>query len=324
MTIYEKLIFPKRLHYVPFWFMAGGILFVQQEIIARAFGETELLIVRLLISFYVSVVAIFVISLKNLFIKVGKKLENIIELPLPAEIWVQQRVTKLGTFGTLTVRVYILVLMLSFTATILWLGVPYNTIIPNLDFILSLQLFIITSAHMIYGEVELLKALKEIVRSPLKAPFYLSKHPAIMLLAKFYSQASFYALIIVCILALCVWYNPYSLTPMLVFWWLFTSTLPVMLFMWTFIQLHALMVRIKRESLKIINKQIQDSLQEIQDKSTPEEADKLAKFMSMQDMVEKMPEWPFSFQGIATFLVTFLFPMINIGLTVLGVFKNLR
>jgi len=319
MTIYEKLMFTKRLHYIPFWFMIGAILFLQQEIIARVFGETQLFILRILISFYVSVAAIFIISLKNLFTRVAVELKTVIKFPLPHEIWRQQKVDKLGTFSTLTVRWFLLIIILSFTATVLWLGVPYHSTIPNVVFILSLQPFLITGAHKVYGVWELLKTLKEIVNCPLKTPFYLSRHPAVMLLANFYSRASVYALIIVFLLALCVWFNPYGLTPALIGWWLFTSTLPVMLFIWSFIQLHTLMQRIKQENVKIINNQIQDSLQALQDKPTKDGAERLAIFMSIQNMAEKMSEWPFSYQGITTFLATFLFPIINFGLTFLKI-----
>ncbi len=321
MTIYERTMVTKKFHYIPYWLTVGVLLFAQQELIAKIFKETELLPIRILVSFYVSVSAIFMINLKNIFVHVIEQIGELFEFPGSQDSWLENKINEFGSpekFSIAT-RVYFVVFHLGFTITVLSLGIPYKSWVSDIDFLITLQFFLFTSAHMVYGVAILLKILAEIVNFPLKRmPFYFSRHPGILVLARFYSRASLYSLAIVIILALCVWFNPYGLFSALIFWWLFTSVIPIILFIWTFIQSHTLMLRIRDKSLSLISQQIQECLDLVQKGASKDDVERLAKLMGIQDMASEMSIYPVGIEGATTFIVTFFYPVVNIAFTIYG------
>ena len=99
MTIYEKLIFIKRIHYVIYWILVGILLFFLQEIFTRISGDTSFLIMRALFSFYISLIAIIIINLKLFFPTVIQGCEEIISFPSESTAdWINNKIIEMGTF----------------------------------------------------------------------------------------------------------------------------------------------------------------------------------------------------------------------------------
>ena len=317
MSIYRRLTLTNRIHYTLYWLLVGLLIFIQQELIVRLTGETDLAALRFLISIYISLAAIFTINMEDIFSRVIRNLVEIIDFPIEYDRWTNDRVIVATTLKSKSAKASVLALMIGFTATVIWLGLPYESTVANINFIITLQPFLIASALMIFSVLSLLYYLRELVGYPLKAPFFWSKHPAVMLLANCYSRASAYALVIVLWLALSVTQNPYGFHAALLFWWLFTAIIPLFTFLWSSAKIHEIMRNIKQESVRTINQQLQDSFEASRRGPSLEQIEKQTGLMTMQNLAEKMPEWPISTQGIATFLATLFYAVLSFGATIL-------
>ena len=323
ITVYEKLTFTKRFHYVIYWLLIGLLLFFFQEFFTRISGDTELLPMRALFSFYISLIAIIIINLKMFFPTVIHECQEIISFPSEnITDWVDNKILEMGTFSTPALRLFALLIIALLFATVFLLGLPYKTTLSNIIFFLILILFSAVSAHAVYGVGKLLGLLPHLVNYPISPPFYLSKHSSISLLASFYSRTTFGALGVVISLFLIVWQTPYGFAPLLIGWLIFVSFLPLALFLWTFLQVHILMKRIKQTSIRTISERIQSQLNLNLENPDKHLADELEKLMKIQDMVEKMSEWPIAFDGIAALVASIVFPTANIALSMLGLFNG--
>lgn len=323
MTIYEKLIFIKRIHYVVYWVLVGLLFFILQEIFTRISGDTNFLIMRALFGFYLSLIAIIIINLKLFFPTVIQGCDEIINFPSEnTSDWVNDKIIEMGTFSTVAVRFFAILLVSLIITTVLLLGLPYKSTLSNIVFLLTLVPFSIVSAHAVFGVAKLLGLLPGLVRYPITPPFYLSKHPAIGLLSSFYSRTTISAIGVVLALFLIVWQTPYGFDPLLIGWLIFVSFLPLALFLWTFYQIHILMRRIKHVSIKLINNRVQEQLNLVLENSDKNSADELEKLMKIQDMVEKMREWPFALDGTIALMASIIFPAANIALGVFGIFNG--
>ncbi len=146
--VYEDLVFFHQKHFIPFWIAVGIILFLQQEIIARISGETQLLTLRILISLFVSIAAIIFIDLGNRFRSMMESVNTIVKLPNnDVDGWINQKIYAFGTLNNMSVRIFILFIVVGFVITVLFLGLPYNSTIANIDFLLSLLPPIIVGSH---------------------------------------------------------------------------------------------------------------------------------------------------------------------------------
>ncbi len=318
--VYEDLVFFHQKHFIPFWIAVGILLFLQQEIITRVFGETQLLSLRILISFFVSIAAIIFVDLGNRFRSMMESVNAIVKFPNnDVDGWIDQKIDDFGTLNNMIVRIVILFIVVGFEITVLSLGLPYNSTIANIDFLLSLLPPLIIGGHLIYSGIGLLFILDQIVLFPLKNLFFINKHPSVINLSRFYYRSAIYALFVVFWLSLCVWQNPYGFTFALLIWIVSISFIPLFLFIWMASRIHQFMHRIKQNNILIINNQVQNSLNTFVNKTSKDSASKLETLMKIQKMVESMHEWPFSFQGISTLIATIIFPMVNIVIVIIQI-----
>jgi len=316
--VYEDLVFFHQKHFIPFWIAVGIILFLQQEIIVRISGETQLLSMRILISLFVSIAVIIFVDLGNRFRSIMESVNAIVKFPNnDVDGWIDQKIDDFGTFNNMIVRIFILFIVVGFVITVLFLGLPYNSTIANIDFLLSLLPFLIIGGHLIYSGIGVLLILDQIILFPLKNLFFITKHPSVIDLSRFYYRSAIYALFIVFWLTLGIWQNPYGFTFALLAWLVSISFIPLFLFLWTAFRIHQFMSRIKQNNILIINNQVQHSLNAVVSKTSKDSASKLETLMKIQKMVESMHEWPFSLQGISTLFAAIIFPMVNIIIVII-------
>jgi hypothetical protein len=211
--VYEDLVFLHQKYFIPFWIAVGIVLFLQQEIIVRISGETQLLSLRILISLFVSIAAIIFVDLGNSFRSKMESVNVIVKFPNNnVDCWIDQKIDCFGTFNNMSVRIFILFIVIVLLILVLSLGLPYNSTFANIDFLLSLLPPIIIGSHLIYGGIGLLFILSQIVYFPLKNLFFITKHPSVINLSRFYYRSTIYGLFMVLLVSLCIWQSPYGFT----------------------------------------------------------------------------------------------------------------
>jgi hypothetical protein len=83
------------------------------------------------------------------------------------------------------------------------------------------------------------------------------------------------------------------------------------MFVWSFFQIHVLLRQMKLRHIQQISHEVQGALEAFKKLPSKENAETLNQLMEIQTKIQRLTEWPISVQGVATFLVTFLSPIVQ-------------
>jgi hypothetical protein len=314
MIAYERIMLTRRVHYIPYWIAVGAVLFAIEQVLIRALGESGFFWVRLLVAYGgLCGIVITLIYMSRSFRAMMSELASVIEPPVADYgLWVEHKTQEIFSFTHWAARLMSALFVVGVTSTILLAVLPFRSSALNAVWIIGWQPFLIVSGHAAYSIIAGLDFLTQIVRYPVKVPFYRPNHPAIQSLSAFYSRAALVVLVFYIGLIAAVWTNPYGFTAPAVAWILVTGFLPLSLFLWSFFQIHGLLRRIKQINLDTVNQQVQVTLTLLQTTPSKENAEALAQIMDIQKKVEQEPEWPFTLEEIFTLIATAVAPISQI------------
>jgi len=104
-------------------------------------------------------------------------------------------------------------------------------------------------------------------------------------------------------------------------WMIVTAFFPLAMFLFSLLQIHKLLSQIRQYNLELINQQIQTAYNCLATTLSKDTAEQLSQLMDVQNKVGKMPEWPLALEGITTLAVTIVIPIVQIAISVFGVFS---
>lgn len=205
--------------------------------------------------------------------------------------------------------------------TISWLGFPFQTLTANILAVLGFIPLLIICGQGAYLLLDLLLVLRELVNLPPKVSFYLQSHPAIARLQNSFSSASLIVMLAYICLVLSIWQGPYGFSLEMQIWLTVLAFYPISMFFWSFFHVHILMLNVKNSHIKIVNKEVQETLERVLKNKKNDDVDRLEKLMGIQNKVQAMKEYPVEFQGTLTFIATFATVLIQIIISVRELLK---
>jgi hypothetical protein len=317
MSIYERLVFPKKINPFLFWFLVSAIIFILQEFFLRILGESLYLSMRLLVAIGLFGLISGGMTINHSFRKTTKKLQSIVELSDEQyTIWINAKIQDLFTYKSLGTKLMIVVLIIGGVVfSTMLIGFPFNKTLSNIVFGFSMFPLLVVIGHACYLVYGLLKFLSDIDQVPIKVPFYLNRHPSLTNLSVFYSQSSLIVLSAYIWFALTIWISPYGFTLPLLVLFAFVGFFPFAMFSWSTVQFHSLFQRIKQQHIEIINKQIQEVLKKSQSTLSKDDIEKLNSLIDIQKKVDETKGWLTTPNDIITFLITFAIPIVNFALS---------
>jgi hypothetical protein len=230
--------------------------------------------------------------------------------------WAMKNTRRIFSLDTLQAKIVVFSINAGGTITLILLGLPFSSPILNIILIIGMQFIYLVYSLSVYSLISMLIFFFEISTYPVSVPFYRSNHPAVRKFLTTYSRSSFLTLIAYSLGVFMIWQGPYEFTPEIVAWLTILSFLPLSMFSWSFFQAHRLLRRIKENHIDFINHKIQNIANSVEQDMTKDSLEILSKLMDIQKSVESTQEWPIAFEGVFTFLVTLIIPIIQVVLSV--------
>lgn len=327
MKFNKRSFYPSRKNYVVYWLVVATLFLLLQEILISAIGESFSFGVRLSAAYGgISGIMIGITYLGHSFIATLKKLKPAIEPRLdryePPLVsygaWVKVKTREIFTLRTATARIATILIAFAATVTILLVGVPISGAILNFALLITLIPFFLAGGYAAYSMTVLLGFVGEVVKFPVKVPFFAMNQSGIRDLSGFFMRTALIVLVFYLWLLLTAWLNPYGFTAPFQFWLLVLGFYPLAMFLWSSNKIHILMHRAKAKDVSLISAQVQDALFQLQATPSKDAAEQLSELMAIHRKVEGLREWPVSVGGILTVGITSLVPVINIALRLQG------
>jgi hypothetical protein len=318
MTAYDRLVTPKWIHFIPYWVIIGLIYFLITELAVRLVGETYLFVFRFLLAFGgITAAGIITNIIKKRFNSAMQEYSTVAEFPHKnSEGWIKEKSEELFSLNTWTSKVVWICVDIGVMATVvIVLGSPFHSIPPYIFGLIVMQPIILLMSQGAYFLIVLLMVLSQVVKYPVKVPFFMNKPPAIMKLFNFYSRTTFLILIAHIVIVLIIWQSPYGINGVTSLW-LIVGFYPLLMLLWSMNQFHVLMKRIKQDNVEIINNNVQFALASVQLNPRKDNIAQLSDLIEIQNHLEKSPEWPIATEGLITIFATGTVPIVNIFLTI--------
>ncbi len=324
MIPYEKIVFPKRIHYSLFWIIIGVLLFLLQEIIFRCFGEEAFFGPRIVMTFVlVSGLPIVYIYASHSLQQILSNLGKYIVFPGDNTInWSTQKTIDIFSFRNHWAKFIAIFVTLLISVLILTLDLPFrsNTLLLILTILVMCPVWFF-GGHGVYVAPSFLMLLINISNCPIKSPFYKPAKSVVSPLLSLYSRISLVALVLYLLHVLAIWLSPYSNTPQMIAWILFSGFFPFAMFLLSFTYTHKIIRNIKESNIDQVNEHLQIAYHKFSKSPSKENAEALEKIMAIQKSLENMREWPFELGGVFTFIITLLLPLTQLILAALNVIK---
>jgi hypothetical protein len=320
MTIYERINPFGKLHYSIFWILVGVAFFVIQHLLAQFSGDPRYLLVRLLIAGTTPLITITGSIVGSAFYKALISAKSIIDMPTESyQSWAKDRFDELFNFKGNKVKLAILLVFIIGEFVIVYVGLPYDSTISNIAYLISVQVMIFVGSHALYALLGMLYTLYEITDFPLKVPFYANRHRSILCLSNAYNIGAFLTLVDYIWLLTMVYLAPWlrlDYVPLVAL--SIVGFYPLAMFLVSFFQIHAILKKIKQNHIDMINQQIEVCYRKLESRPSKDRLEELQKLMDIQEKVEKRPDWPFDIGNISTFIVSLIIPSVNVALSVFG------
>jgi len=322
LTIFEKLIVPRRLPYWCFWPLVGLTVYAFGEFLFWITSEpTSYLWVRVhigIFSFTTSAIPMTHISIADNFYNITQRTlmplaEN--REKMKCLINTAYRIT----FTTLTRGSVLVVLLITISAsiTIINQGIPFaSTVLNNL----ALLAFIIIASFCgkaLYVTIAMLYWLRRLVRQPMASTFFLINSEGISDLQWLYFRLGFLITLLYTLLGVAVWAGPYGFNPLLLGWLTALALYPISLFIVSVILIHRMIKVLKAKQIIAVSRLVDDISKRILCNDSLNNislSDTLLTLMDIQARLQGMKEWPIGIPGFLPFLVP---PLVQIILIIM-------
>jgi len=322
MGIIDRYFWKQRIHYVFFWIFLGILYFLVFLLLMLIYSETALLWTFLIITLMgLTLVPIIATHASFLFKELLKKLESILIIPIDNKnLWFIEKTREIFSFDTFFSKLFSIFICILLSIFLLTLNLPIQNRQLKYLFIILLQPIFISGSRAGFIAIALLRFLTNAVKYPTKSPFYKPKDLVILPLTDFYSRVAIIALALYLLSLLAIILSSFIYSTQMIVWIIFSGFFPLALFIFSFFQIRNLVKRIKNFHVERINEQIQSIYDNLNREPSKENAETLNQFMEIQNKVEKIQEWPLSFNGLVTLIVTFLIPVAQLVISI--VYRN--
>lgn len=310
--IYERLT-PKKIPYYIFWPFLSISLFVIEWFLVLYFKEKQYLWTELIFTSYIVLgptIAIYgFYSFQERMIKISPIFWG---SSLDFDNWLEKKIEDIFLLKSLQSWLITLSVFFMGIITVWRLGLPFENKIINILVVFRFSIVLFFCGHGAYMLIACILTLHEVVRLDPKLPFYLFSIPAISdwhfiylgesLLISYGYLTLFFALL----------KGPYGLTTELQIWLTALAFIPLFIFAFSFYDIHTLMEKVKYNSVRKINYQIQSVLKDIKKNNKMADIEKLNKLMDIQSKIQSIREWPFELQGLGTFIIALIPALVQI------------
>ena len=317
LSTYERIILFKRIPYWLYWPIVGLLGFILGEIALTLLNEEHFLITQALFGAGVGLLPIVIISFAHQFEKATADLSGILwASDQEYAEWFIARKTRIFTLNSWVSKLVTAFVVIGALLTISWLGFPFKTLTANILAILGFIPLLIICGQGAYLLIVLLLTLREMVHLPPKVSFYLHPHPAIVRLQNSFSSASLIVTLAYICLVVSIWQGPYGFSLEMQIWLTILAFYPISMFFWSFFHVHILMLRVKNSHLETINREVNQTLEQVLKSRKNDDVERLEKLMGIQNKVQAMKEYPIEVQGALTFMATFTTLLIQIIISI--------
>lgn len=325
---------PRRFrdNYILFWGGVAGLLTIFSYVILS--WETEQISPIMVFSFWslMAIVPISHLDMSRDFSNIAKCLGDFFDLEEEKFLgWYNKQID--GIFSARNPVMWGVAILVNTVCTVVvfYLGLPLKSTILNVLAMISFQVVVFFNSESIYALLAELLLLKELVdRSP-RPHFYQSVPSAVRRLTTLYLKSATYILLVYLAVLVTVATGPYGIPIVLMLVLVGIAVFPAIYILYIMSQLHKLMVKIKEETLAIIDQKISETLRgdwinsddkkilgdiEI-DRSEIDRVEYLSKLMDIRDRAEKMREWPWDLKSRVTFIISLLTGAVQVVAAVL-------
>lgn len=314
---YERIAPTKRIPYWVFWSLLGVLVFLVTEALAQIYGVDLYRVARISASILIALMPSAFIWFSRAFQETMQDVSRLMWSDKdPVESWMKERLEKAFTLSTWLSRVTVALVVIFATVTFMQTGPLYTPVPLNAAAYIEMTLMFAIGAQSLYLMVYMSAVLREIVRFPLRIPFFMVPHPAVTSLQRLYWAAVFRVSIAYVILAIGAWGGPLGLGAESLIWLTFLGLFPISMFFWSVAQIHSINQKAKESHLKFTNNEVQRAVESVRENEDLNPIDTLDGIMSIQIKVQSMRVWPLEWQGALTFLVTLLLAIIQIAIAV--------
>ena len=324
MSTYERIMPFKSIPYWLFWLGIGVLAFISTEIMVRVYEEDEILNFPALRIIMAIIWAGFPITLTWLSHRFYETLQFASDAfwndPVEAAEWLQKRHKRIFTFQSGYSKLIAFFIGVSVTLSYSLGGIPIENLVPKIYFLITGTLVAFMGGQTAYIVIDLLVTLTELTRRNVQIPFFRLPHPRITRLQNYYAISALIMTAGYILLIIAGWQSPYGLSnPGVITWLSLLAFFPLALFIWSSTLIHTLVTRVKESFLELVNKQVQTLFQKTEEIPDIKTYDQLEKAMNLQVKIQSLPEWPFSFASIFTFLITLSTAVIQVIIPLLNV-----
>jgi len=326
MSTYERINPFKSVPFWIFWIGMGVIAFINSEVIVYAYDEDGLMpffLLRLILAIDFAGFPITIVLLSRGFVRTMQAVSPIMwDDASDFESWLEKRQKRIFTLQSRYSKVTAFLIGISVTTSFVLSGIPLQNPVSIVYFLIAGTLFTFIGGQTAYIILDLLVTLAELVKRDIRVPFFRIPHPAITRLQNYYASVALIMTAGYLSLVIAGWQSPYGLFNASVIAWLsILAFFPLTLFILSILQIHLLVSKIKDAQLDMANKLVQNLVQRAGNNLDVKTYEQLEKAMTIQSMVQDMPEWPISFATIFSFLITAGTALIQIVLPLLEVFN---
>lgn len=314
MTIYEKMIPTKKLHYSIYWLLVGTLALFISELIPRLFGEIWDILPRIILIYEVAtIVPITAIWISHSLSDALKGIDFIVEVPSKdTSYWIKSKITSIVALSTPRAKIFILFFVALLIMLVITSNLRFNSLVLTVLMIVLVQPLFFIGAHSAYAMLSLPSFLMEIANYKIKSPLLISTSQFTEGLFSLYSRVSFISLLAYCAQAFAFYYMGILNRPQSTIWLILTGFFPFTLLIFSILQIRKLNRRIKLHNIDLINTQIYKITKGLKSKISPGNTIQLLNLMEIQNKIERSKEWPFAFEGIVTLILTIVIPLAQI------------
>jgi hypothetical protein len=304
---FEAIILFKRIPYWLYWPVVGIISFVLGELLIWAYAEKNLFYTLLILSISLGTLPLINMWFFNSFKRLMHELSEFFwDNNEEFEKWYKIKEKYIFTLNSLEAKFTIGFIFIIGLVTVILLGLPFKSEICNITGVNAFALLLIFCGNTLWISIGLLLTLEEIVKRPIKIPFFMIRHHVVSKLKNYYLTQTLFLVLYYIGLVIAVWQGPYGFNYAMLGWLTGVAFYPLVLFLWSFFKIHFLMNNIKQSYLEIINSEVQHALNNVLSNHNLKDTEHLEKIMSIQDKIHTLAEWPISFSSSLTFLMTLI------------------
>jgi hypothetical protein len=253
-SIFEAFVLFKRIPYWLFWLGFGIFDFILGEVLICACKEKEFFYPLLMMSFSLASLPILNIWFFYAFKRLMQDLSALFwDNNTEFEIWYKNKEKSIFTLKTwhakfVTGSVFIAGLVTIF----FFLGLPFGSIFCNIPGLSAFAILLIFSGITLHTSIGLLSTLREIVKRPIRTPFFMIQNSTISKLQNYYLLQSIFVVSYYVGLVIAIWQGPYGFNNVLLIWLACSAFYPLFVFLLSFYQIHCLMRNIKQTYVVIM------------------------------------------------------------------------